>query len=170
MWDHFFWRKERDSLRYPSPKNSPPDCFYSRISASAAGSFESPSFQFNKKVTPLRWDHFFWQQMIILLRSVLVSHSFKSKVKLCEKFETHLANETTESGSKKVIPHRHDAKGTYLRKSMMQEPVLWIRFSLAYVPSNQLRSCLDKPYLFVPMYPHDIKEVDSPTIDGFHLS
>ena len=41
------------SLRYPSPKNSPPDCFYSRISASAAGSFESLSFQFIKKVTPL---------------------------------------------------------------------------------------------------------------------
>ena len=41
------------SLRYPSPKNSPPDCFCSRNFVSAAGSFESPSFQFIKKVTPL---------------------------------------------------------------------------------------------------------------------
>ena len=48
-----FWRKERDSLRYPSPKNSPPDCFCGRNFVSAAGSFESPSFQFIKKVTPL---------------------------------------------------------------------------------------------------------------------
>ena len=46
------------SLRYPSPKNSPPDCFYSRISASAAGSFESPSFQFDKKSDPTGWDLF----------------------------------------------------------------------------------------------------------------
>ena len=61
-WDHFFWRKERDSLRYPSPKNSPLDCFYSRNSVSAAGSFESPSFQFNKKSDPTGWDHFFWRK------------------------------------------------------------------------------------------------------------
>ncbi len=47
------------SLRYPSPKNSPPDCFYSRNVVSAAGSFESPSFQFDKKSDPTGWDHFF---------------------------------------------------------------------------------------------------------------
>ena len=50
------------SLRYPSPKNSPPDCFYSRISASAAGSFEFLSVQFNKKSDPTGWDHFFWRK------------------------------------------------------------------------------------------------------------
>ena len=26
-----FWRRRRDSLRYPSPKNSPPDCFSRKI-------------------------------------------------------------------------------------------------------------------------------------------
>ena len=62
MWDHFFWRKERDSLRYPSPKNSPPDCFCGRNFVSAAGSFESPSFQFDKKSDPTMWDHFFWRK------------------------------------------------------------------------------------------------------------
>lgn len=111
-----------------------------------------------------------WQSMIILLRFISVSKSFKSKVKLCGKCETLYTNETAESVSIKFILHRYDVKDTHLKKSMMQEPVLLIRFSLAYVPSNQLRSRLDKPYLFAPMYQHDIKEVDSPTLDGFHLS
>ena len=57
-----FWRKERDPLRYPSPKNSPPDCFCGRNFVSAAGSFESPSFQFDKKSDPTMWDHFFWRK------------------------------------------------------------------------------------------------------------
>lgn len=42
-----------------------------------------------------------WQSMIIMLRFISVSQSFKSEVKLCGKCETLLANETAESGSKK---------------------------------------------------------------------
>ena len=37
------------SLRYPSPKNSPPDCFSRRNCVSPVGSFESPLLQFDKK-------------------------------------------------------------------------------------------------------------------------
>ena len=70
-----FWRKERDSLRYPSPKNSPPDCFYSRISASAAGSFESLTFQFNKKVTPLCGITFFGGKRGIRTLGAFIGHT-----------------------------------------------------------------------------------------------
>ena len=63
------------SLRYPSPKNSPPDCFYSRISASAAGSFESPSFQFNKKSDPTMWDHFFGGKRGIRTLGAFIGHT-----------------------------------------------------------------------------------------------
>ena len=45
----FFWRRRGDSLRYPSPKNSPPDCFSRRNCVSPVGSFESPLLQFDKK-------------------------------------------------------------------------------------------------------------------------
>ena len=75
MWDHFFWRKERASLRYPSPKNSPPDCFYSRNFVSAAGSFESPSFQFNKKSDPTMWDHFFGGKRGIRTLGAFIGHT-----------------------------------------------------------------------------------------------
>ena len=48
-WDLLFWRRRGDSLRYPSPKNSPPDCFSRRNCVSPVGSFESPLLQFDKK-------------------------------------------------------------------------------------------------------------------------
>ena len=69
-----FWRKERDSLRYPSPKNSPPDCFCSRNFVSAAGSFESPSFQF-KKSDPTVWDHFFGGKRGIRTLGAFIGHT-----------------------------------------------------------------------------------------------
>ena len=75
MWDHFFWRKERASLRYPSPKNSPPDCFCSRNFVSAAGSFESPSFQFDKKSDPTGWDHFFGGKRGIRTLGAFIGHT-----------------------------------------------------------------------------------------------
>ena len=59
-----------------------------------------------------------------MLRFISISQSFKSEVKRCGKYETLFANETAESGSKKVILHRRDAKAIRLRRSIMQEPVL----------------------------------------------
>ena len=47
------------SLRYPSPKNSPPDCFSRRNCVSPVGSFESPLLQFDKKRRSHKWDLLF---------------------------------------------------------------------------------------------------------------
>ena len=63
------------SLRYPSPKNSPPDCFYSWNSVSAAGSFESLSFQFDKKSDPTGWDHFFGGKRGIRTLGAFIGHT-----------------------------------------------------------------------------------------------
>ena len=70
-----FWRKERASLGYPSPKNSPPDCFCGRNFVSAAGSFESPSFQFDKKSDPTMWDHFFGGKRGIRTLGAFIGHT-----------------------------------------------------------------------------------------------
>ena len=47
------------SLRYPSPKNSPPDCFSRRNCVSPVGSFESPLLQFDKKRRSQKWNLLF---------------------------------------------------------------------------------------------------------------
>ena len=47
------------SLRYPSPKNSPPDCFSRRNCVSPVGSFEPPLLQFDKKRRSHKWDLLF---------------------------------------------------------------------------------------------------------------
>ena len=50
------------SLRYPSPKNSPPDCFSRRNCVSPVGSFESPLLQFDKKRRSHNGTFFFWRR------------------------------------------------------------------------------------------------------------
>ncbi len=50
------------SLRYPSPKNSPPDCFSRRNCVSPVGSFESPLLQFDKKRRFQKWNLLFWRR------------------------------------------------------------------------------------------------------------
>ena len=57
--DLLFWRRRGDSLRYPSPKNSPPDCFSRRNCVSPVGSFESPLLQFDKKRRFHKWNLLF---------------------------------------------------------------------------------------------------------------
>ena len=63
------------SLRCPSPKNSPPDCFCGRNFVSAAGSFESLSFQFIKKVTPLGGITFFGGKRGIRTLGAFIGHT-----------------------------------------------------------------------------------------------
>ena len=53
-----FWRRRRDSLRYPSPKNSPPDCFSIKIKIFMAAQ-STPSSPIKIKNDPVFTGSFF---------------------------------------------------------------------------------------------------------------